>query len=350
MKLIHGGDTEGFFLKYGKEPIDFSANINPFGLPEGVKKAVISALDHAQKYPDPLCRRLTKAISVAESVPEEWILCGNGAADLIFCLCHGFQPQNGLVFVPTFAEYAQALGQAGCKVEQVLLKRDHDFCYENCLIEHVTHRTDLVFLCNPNNPTGLCAEKDFLQRLMDQCDKTDTILVVDECFLSFVPNAFSMKEFVGRKQNLIVLKAFTKLYAMAGLRLGYLLCSNENLIEKIRCATQPWSVSSLAQEAGIAALKEKAYMERSLLFIERERKFLKEVLRKAGAYVYDSQANFIFFRWKDNTLKEKLYRKGILIRSCENYPGLDHWDYRIAVRTEKENRQLEKALLEITSD
>ena len=338
--LTHGGDIAGYFDQYGCEPLDFSANVSPLGLPEGVRRAVIDSLSTADQYPDPLCRRLRAAIGAFEGVDPARILCGNGAADLIFRLVLAVKPKTALVPAPTFAEYETALESCGCAVTHAVLKREDDFRVTEEFLSHLDPAPDLVFLCQPNNPTGQPVDRALLEAVLQRCESAGSILVLDECFVSLLDDgpSYTMK---GRldSPNLFLLKAFTKTYAMAGLRLGYCLCSNETLLQDMARCGQPWSVSTVAQAAGIAALQETPYVERLHRLIAAERPQLAAGLRDCGCTVLGSRANFVFFSARPG-LDAALRQKGILIRSCANYHGLDETYYRVAVRTAPDNEKL----------
>ena len=150
--LTHGGDWAGYRAEFGRDPLDFSANVSPLGLPQGVADAIAAALPHADRYPDPLCRALRAKLAVHEGVPVEHILCGNGAADLIFRLAWAAKPRTALVTAPTFAEYATALESAGCTVRRHFLKEENDFAVTDTILDAITPGVDMVFLCQPNNP------------------------------------------------------------------------------------------------------------------------------------------------------------------------------------------------------
>ena len=222
-QLTHGGDWAGYRAEFGRDPLDFSANVSPLGLPEGVAKAITAALATADRYPDPLCRALREKLAVAEGVPAEWLLCGNGAADLIFRLALAAKPRTALVTAPTFAEYATALETAGCRVERHFLREENDFAVTKDLLNAVHPGTNMVFLCQPNNPTGQLAEPALVEALLRRCEAVGAVLAVDECFLDFLPEGegLSAKHLLKNSKKLIILKAFTKLYGMAGVRLGY---------------------------------------------------------------------------------------------------------------------------------
>lgn len=348
MELVHGGDWAGYRARFGHDALDFSANVSPLGLPQGVADAIVAALPTADRYPDPLCRELRTALSRAEQLPEPWILCGNGAADLIYRLVWALKPRRALLPAPTFAEYAAALESVGCEVKRETLHEADDFAVTEAFVQAVNQSIDLVFLCQPNNPTGQITPPELVQRLVRRCADCGAVLVVDECFLDFLQqrDALTAKPLLQAAPNLVILKAFTKLYAMAGVRLGYALCSDAALLDKMRAAGQPWAVSGLAQAAGLAALEETAYADSVRTLIADQRPRLAAGLRSLGLRVVDGQANYLLFRAPAD-FGAKLRRHGAVVRGCGNYPGLDETWYRTAVRTQKENEQLLKIMREV---
>ena len=348
MKLVHGGDTVGYREKYGRDALDFSANISPLGTPEAVARAIGAAAYRADRYPDPLCRELCAALGEAEGVPKDWILCGNGAADLIFRLALAKRPKHALVLAPTFAEYEAALETVGCDVRRCALDEANDFAMTEDVLGAIQPPVEMVFLCQPNNPTGQAADRALMRRILAKCEEVGVLLAVDECFLDFLPDgeALTMKPELAAHGGLFILKAFTKLYGMAGVRLGYGLCADAALLEQMRRAGQPWAVSSLAQAAGLAALTQRDYVRQVRALIETERPYLLAGLRALGLRVIEGRANYLLFR-ADETLGERLEARGALIRRCGNYPGLDDTWYRTAVRTRRENDALLAALREV---
>ena len=188
MKLVHGGDWAGYRAEFGRDALDFSANVSPLGLPAGVAAAIEAALPTADRYPDPLCRELRAKLAVAEDVPADWLLCGNGAADLIFRLALAVRPRRALLPAPTFAEYAAALDTVGCEVTRFTLDAANDFAVTDAFINAVTPETDMVFLCQPNNPTGQVTPSALVEKLLHRCAACGAALVVDECFLEFLPD------------------------------------------------------------------------------------------------------------------------------------------------------------------
>lgn len=339
-KQIHGGDVY-------RHPgvVDFSSNMNPLGPPQSVVKAAKDSIDHIQDYPDAAKERLAAALSGYENVPEDYIICGNGAAEVIYMLAWALKPRKALIAVPTFVEYELALKTVDCDTARFFLDPEEDFRVGEDFLASINASYDLVVLCNPNNPTGLTIEPSLLKRILDKCQENDIYLLTDECFQDFLDDqdAPSLKPYLNTCPNLFLLKAFTKRYAMAGLRLGYGLCSDRELLTNMKKTVQPWNVSIPAQAAGEAALAETAYVKRARQIIKTERAFLKKELAEKGFRVWDSKANYIFFQGPEG-LVEKALEKGILIRSCANYPGLDETYYRVAVKTHDLNLMLLEAL------
>ena len=340
-KLTHGGDVTGFRREYGYDPIDFSANVSPLGVPSSVVRAITDAACEADKYPDPLSRDLCDGIAAYEGVKSEYVVCGNGAADIIFRFAAYMKNKTALVTAPTFSEYETALMASGCEVRRYRLKEENGFHVDDGFIDQIKDDVDIVFLCEPNNPTGVTSGRDFLTKTLTACEKNNAILVIDECFNEFIddPQSLTMKKALEKTGNLLILKAFTKVFAMAGVRLGYALCSDEKVISGIRNAGQPWAVSGLAQAAGIAALGEPEYVTRLSDMVRRERSFLYEGITSLGLKVIPGEANYLLFR-APSDFEQRMRKEGILIRDCSNYPGLGEGWFRTAVRTREDNEML----------
>ena len=339
-KHILGGDV----YKY-RNCLDFSANLNPLGTPESVKKAICDSLDHIAEYPQVGSELLREKIAEYEGVKTEEVICGNGAAEVIFTLCRAVNPKKALIPAPTFAEYGQALASTGCELEYYMLTENEGFMLGEAYLDILHKGLDMAFLCNPNNPTGMLIPQRLLKKILEKSRKLGILLVVDECFLDFVkePQEYSLKRSLSGFDNLFILKAFTKRYAMAGVRLGYGLCSNRVLLDKMERNVQPWNVSTMAQEAGIQALSETEYVEKGRQLVFRESQWLKEEMTRIGYKVFPSEANYIFFKGPEE-LFDFCLRKRIVIRDCSNYPGLTKGYYRIAVKKHEENVKLIEVL------
>lgn len=333
----HGGD-----VYRNKNVIDFSANCNPFGTPKSVKEAAVQAMEEVFHYPDTDCQELREAIGVYEEVRPEWIICGNGAADLIYRLVLGTKPKQAVLFAPTFAEYEQALEIVNCEVKHYELKEENGFCVEETLLDWITEKTDIIFLCNPNNPTGQTIDRDMLIKILDRCKKQNIVVILDECFLEFLdePNRYEMSDLRGEYPNLLIIKAFTKIFSMPGLRLGYAISSNQDILEEMSWKLQQWNVSVPAQMAGVAALeKPKEYIRQTREYVSGQREYMRNIMKMMGYVVFASKANYLFFKGRPGLEKEAL-EAGFLIRDCQNYEGLSEGFYRIAVRTKEENERL----------
>ncbi len=339
----HGGDIYSRPVE-----LDFSVNINPFGMPEPVQQAIVDNVASYASYPDPFCRSLRAGLAQAESVPAENILCGNGAADLIYRLCLALRPGRVLVPVPAFTDYARAARLAGAEVTEHLLQEETGFLLDEAFIECIQPGLDMVFLCTPNNPTGRLIAPGLLEQILERCEQTGTLLVLDECFQPFA-GGHSLVPRTSSSKKLLVLRAFTKIYAMAGLRLGYLITSDRDLLSELAGFGQPWSVSAVAQVAGLAALDCTREVARVQEFIREERPRLARALAGFGFKVYPSSANYLLWQ-SHHSLAGPLLDKGILIRRCQDFTGLDESFYRTAVRLPGQNEQLIRALQEVLDD
>lgn len=349
----HGGDIYGFRTER-KKLVDFSANINPLGMPPGVLEQLKRSLPECVNYPDPYCRKLTAALAAKLAVPPDDILLGNGAADVLFRLMQAVKPSQALVALPTFADYEKALLAAGTKVARYFLKAENQFCLDSNFLKRLTKRIDIVVLCNPNNPTGQLIDEKLLLQIVNRCRELQIKLVVDECFLDFVRdgNQRSLIKLLEENRNLVILRAFTKIYALPGLRLGFCLTADTDLLELMRKTGQDWSVSIPAQAAGLAALKNDfSYLQETFEVLSTEKKYLINQLQLAGFKIYGGAANYVFFFWPGKlNWPAALARYGLLIRDCSNYPGLKAGYYRIAVKKRTDNRKLIKSIKEIVKN
>ena len=346
---VHGGDILSYEAQFHKKPLDFSVNVSPLGLPEGVRQAVIDALDDSGDYPDVTCRMLRQALTDYHGINSEWILCGNGAADLIdrvaFGLAASGEKKKILLTAPTFTEYRFAFERFGLECVSYPLSYENGFAITEGFLNDITPDLTAVMLCEPNNPTGKTTDRNLLIRILEKCKSCGVMLIIDECFQEFLdePEAHTMQGYL-EKNPLLILKSFTKTYAMAGIRLGYCLCADHDLLKAMEQAAQPWAVSGLAQAAGIAALKETDYLQKVQIQNQEERNRLKAALADAGCKYVQGEANYLLF-WHDRTdLAERLAKQGILLRTCTDYEGLDpHW-YRVAVLGTDENDRLLEVL------
>ena len=345
----HGGDWAGFAETYGSTPLDFSANVSPLGTPEPVRRAAEAALAEAGRYPDPLCRALREKLAAYHGVPADWILCGSGAADLIYRLAAARRPGRALVTAPTFSEYENALTLWECRVSRFPLYEKNGFAVTEDILTAIVPGLDLLFLCEPNNPTGRTTGLSLLERILEHCAACGTLLAVDECFNDLLadPEAHTLLKSLRRYENLLILRAFTKSRGLAGLRLGYALSQDTALLEAMGHGGPPWSVSAPAQAAGMAALADTAGPEALRRLIRQERPRLSAGLAALGCRVCPGEANYLLFFCGVPDLPRRLAERGVLIRDCSNYYGLGPGWYRSAVRTEAENDLFLKIMEEV---
>ncbi|MGN1102967.1 MAG: pyridoxal phosphate-dependent aminotransferase, partial [Huintestinicola sp.] len=315
-KYEHGGDIYSKNIK-----IDFSANINPLGMSEGVIEALHRAVDSCRFYPDTLCRELCAKIGEKENVPSEFVLCGNGAADLIYRAVFAVMPKRALLIAPTFSEYERALEAIGCSIDFFQLQEENGFELTDEIIPKISG-IDILFLCNPNNPTGKLIAPGLLSEIADKCRETGTKLILDHSFIEFSERAaeYTAAELI--EKGAVIIKAFTKMYSVPGVRLGYMLCGDERFLNRVRQSGQSWSVSVPAQAAGLAALSEEDFVSRTVTYISREKRYINEYMGKFPVIdIFPSEANFLLFK-SEKPIEDILQKYDIAIRSCKNFRGL----------------------------
>ena len=348
---MHGGNIYGNEIEY-----DFSVNLNPLGPPESVRDALAAALNHVEEYPDPEYRELRRGLANYWQLAEEQLVPGNGASELIPGIIRTLSPKNCMVTAPCYSGYETALNVAApsCRIHRIPLRAEDDFTLpENICQEIARVKPNLLILTNPNNPNGTRISANRLREIADTCRAAGTVLLVDECFLALSGGDEDSLIHCIRSEALpaVVLRAFTKTFAIPGVRLGYAVCSAPTA-ERIRRELPEWNLSVFAQYAGRAALEAAAggtsgYLTASVEMIAREREFLSAELEKLGLRVFPSDANYILFQSRDRELHQNLLDKGILIRDCRDYHGLTAGFYRTAVRTRRENAALLRCLRNI---
>jgi threonine-phosphate decarboxylase len=352
MEQVHGGNIYEMAQQYKLRPeaiIDFSSNINPLGPSPRVLRALRSHLRWISRYPEVHARGLVRDLARFHNLPEEAIVVGNGSTALIYRLPYALLAKNALVLHPTFSEYERAFGLGGCRIDLVMRDGADGFRPPwQRLFEALRRGYSAVMLCNPNNPTGDVIAKEELTEFVEEAARLGTVVVVDEAFMDFQEGT-TLKHEVLRRSNLIVLRSMTKCYALAGLRLGFLVASPP-LAKRVREADEPWAVSALAQIAGRESLKDRNYLRRTLALIATERRYLVDrVADIPGLLVYPSVTNFLLLKitrpgWDAPRLQQSLIRHGILIRDCRSFPGLGGGFMRIAVRGRRDNSRLLSAL------
>lgn len=347
----HGGNVFDVAGKTGmplSELIDFSASINPLGLSAFVRDAIVSALDSIVHYPDHSRLELKQALARHHGVSPPAIAIANGSTELIHRLPAMLTGQRALIVSPAFSEYAHALDQHQWESRPFTLSPADGFKLDLGKLEQaLSDEYNALYLCNPGNPSGALYPPQLIEQVYSMCAATGTFLVLDEAFMDFCEEA-SAKNFITTVDNAICLRSMTKFFAIPGLRLGYAIAGND-LAKQLDAMGGPWSVSTLALAAGVAALQDTEYQKRTIAFIQQERSRLSEQLSRFPMLkVYPSDANFLLVELRNGLtateLRERLMGMGILIRDCANFTGLSAHFFRIAVRTEDENNRLVSAL------
>lgn len=343
-RYVHGGRHSD------KEFIDMSFNINPCGTPETVMNAMQEALHEVCGYPDATCGGLVDKLGKEYGLPYDCIICGNGADEIIYNYASILGAgASALIYAPAFAEYERALSAYGVKINYHILNEKRGFKMQMSDIDDdEIAQADAVFICMPSNPAGQLIERNVLEKLADTCKRLKTKCFLDMCFyeLTMDYNICYVTYLVNQYSNLCVLSAFTKTYAIPGVRLGYMLSRDTKLIHDISRRQQCWNVSVIAQRAGIACLDCTDYVETSRAFIKKEREYIYNNLLELVDKVYKSDANYVLF-YDEYINCQMINEYGIQIRNCFSYAGLKMGYYRVCVGKHDDNVKLIKALKDI---
>ena len=346
LTFSHGGNIYEVKRKFGKDVVDFSANINPLGLTCRIKEVIHNNIESILHYPDPEAKDAIKSIAAYWGIKEDNILISNGSIELIYLIISTFRPKTVLIAIPTFSEYERAARTAKSKIDFLKLEEKEGFNIDLSLVRD----SDIFFLCNPNNPSGNIILND-RSRVKSLPNK---LIVVDETFMDFLPDeeAYTMAWKACGSRKIIVLRTFTKFFALAGLRIGYLI-GHKGIIQMLKQYQAPWNVNSLAQIAAGSVLNDVTYIHKTRSLIKRERDFLSIGFAKIdGLKPFPSEVNFILVKIEkkgidSHFLSERLLQKGVMIRDCSNFRNLNKKFIRVAVRKRSENAGLLKLLKEI---
>ena len=380
---FHGGNIYKIFREKNiKEILDYSSNINPYGIPESLKKRITENLEILERYPDPDYVELRQKLSNLNKVNLSDIILGNGATEIIFLFMKVINPKKILIVSPTFGEYERAvkateisgdtvslsssngdnknIENKKIEIEYFELKESDDFKLNiGNLKNELENKYDLLIICNPNNPTGKFLKLTQTEEILKECNKYDTKLFIDEAFIEFL--ADGMKESIinteENKKNLFVTRAFTKFFAIPGLRLGYGMYFDKELEQKISEKKEPWSVNNIAELAGLTVLDDTEYIEKTLKWITKEKIYMYEKLNEiSGIKVYETEVNFITGKIDEKLfleglnvkiLREKMLEQGILIRDASNFKFLDERFFRLAIKDRESNDRVIEAMKEI---
>jgi threonine-phosphate decarboxylase len=346
MKNDHGGNVSEVSRRSGiKEEsiIDFSANINPLGYPPAVREAIVKGTDSILNYPDTDSFDLISGLSEYHGIGCDNILVGNGSTEFIYWIPMVFKPRKALIITPAFSEYEKALKIAGAEVSYFPAEAGKGFSPAiTDLCSRLRDGFDIIYFCNPANPSGLLTSKDEVLLILTRAGDVGTLLVVDEAFMDFVEEE-SVKKEIFKFPNLMVMRSMTKFFGIPGLRIGYMIAGT-SCIAKIRENKPPWTVSSLGQRAAAIALLDGDYIKETIKYVRSEREFLRNALDAIpGLMTHESSANFILVHMADRIclssteLRDRLVQEGILIRDCRSFHGLGTRFFRVAVKKHEEN-------------
>lgn len=350
--LGHGANVDNMAKKFGKNEndiIDFSSNVNPHIISD-LGKYVLEGLEKSRSYPDINYTNLRNNISDYIKVDSELIIPGNGATEIIYLLMKSIKRRLAILN-PTFSEYGRGAKLNNLEIIYFHLKEENNFSIDLDEIQKNMDKFDSLFICNPNNPNGKVKD---LNELLDLMIENDKLLIVDETFMEFVgeEEKYSLINKIEQTPNLFILKAVTKFFGMPGLRLGYGVTSNKQIIKNIYEYKEPWTINSFAENLSNYLFKDKEYINGSKNYYINERKFMLEELRKISRLkVYDTDTNFVLIKLDDdeaNSLKLELFEKyNILIRDASNFIGLDKSYIRVAIKSHNDNKVLIESLRKI---
>ena len=355
--IYHGGNVYAASRRTGIPPeeiIDFSASINPLGIPEGALPLIKGDTRRLTHYPEPYAEGLCARIAARLGVGPESVICGNGSTELIYLVPRALRPSKVLITAPTFGEYERACRNAGAAdVVSLPLESNRNFDVRpGVFIEAMagnagrTKACDTAFLCNPNNPTGRLVEKAGVLEIAAAAQELGCYLVVDEAFIDFCP-AESVEAETARNPFLVVLRSMTKFYALSGLRIGYGVL-HPDVAARVMAHKEPWTVNAIAQVAGAAVLEDGTFEEASLAAMEREKAYLEAGLTAIGIPFVPSHANYYLLKvGRSGEIAAEMEKRGILVRDCASFAGLDGSYLRVAVRTRQENERFLREMADV---
>lgn len=355
---VHGGEVWEATRKVGfgkEELVDFSSSVNPLGPSMKALEAIKANLGDIPSYPDSNSSELREAIARHfKGVSMDNVVAGNGSTELIYLFAETFMKKGDVALIPapSFGEYERAVRRIGEK--PLLVKPNRDFQFSSEGFTQYLKSVKVVFLCNPNNPTSILMAPEDLAAVAERALEENVFVFLDEDFLEFVDGEqdLSLIGKLVKYPNLFVLRSFTKIFGLTGLRIGYGVASEE-IINSLLNAKIPWNVNCLAQAAAIAALEDKEHLEKTRELVRVEKAFLAGELERFDSFkVFPADANFFFVDVRRSgftagQLKEKLLREGVLIRDCSSFRGVDEYFVRFAVKTRRENEKLLEAFRKI---
>ena len=352
-KDLHGGNIYRFQREGKNDILDYSSNINPLGVPQKFIDIAKESFDKLVNYPDPYYIDLRKKIAEFNSLDLSNIIVGNGATEILFLYLKALKPKKVLILAPCFAEYERALKSVSAEINYFELKESDNFYpnIENLKREIETNSYDLLLFCNPNNPTGQFIKLEDIKKVVEVCENKNTKIFVDEAFIEFIENWQEKTVSLFKNKNIFIMRAFTKFFAIPGLRLGYGIGFDDEILNKMCDEKEPWTVNTFANLAGLVMLDDKEYIEKSEKWILEEKNFMyKELSEFQYLKAYKTECNFILLKIQNissTSLRDKMIEKNILIRDASNFKFLDYHFVRLAIKDRESNIKVLEALVDI---
>jgi threonine-phosphate decarboxylase len=356
---FHGSDLEAIEQTYHikkEDIISFSANVNPLGISYKLRSTLAENLDAITSYPDREYTALRKCMAAYANTQPENIIVGNGSTELISLFIQTRHPKKALILGPTYSEYEREITLGGGTTLYYPLKEENGFCMDaEDFCRHLSDQLDLLVLCNPNNPTSTAITCGQMRHILDTCMQYGIFVMIDETYVEFAPKEAEITSvpLTNYYTNLIILRGTSKFFAAPGLRLGYAITGNQDLIKSINTRKNPWTINSLAEIAGRLMFADEEYTKttRDLISTERSRIY-KELMSWDTVTAFEPMANFILVKiLKENITSQDLFdhciRKGLMIRDCSTFPFLDDRYIRFCIMKPDQNDRLLKAFKEI---
>ena len=355
---FHGSDLEQIEKIYGikkEEIISFSANVNPLGISTRLRDELSEHIDAIQSYPDREYSGLRASIASYCGCETERVIVGNGSTELISLFIQTIHPKRALILGPTYSEYEHELSLEGGRASYYPLHSKNDFALNlDDFTSRLSDDIDLLILCNPNNPTSTCIDRGTLRLILDACMEHDIYVMIDETYVEFAEDYESVTAvpLTSYYNNVIILRGTSKFFAAPGLRLGYAITGNANILSQINRIKNPWMINSLAEIAGTIMFSDDEYMKKTRKLISAERTRVCSALSESDRYrVFVPTANFVLLKIEDTTLNsgalfDRCIREKMMIRDCSTFPFLDDRFIRVCFNKPEENDKLLSALLQ----
>ncbi len=354
---FHGSDLEKIEQIYGlkkEEIVSFSANVNPLGISSLLRNTLASRIDAITTYPDREYTSLRKCIGAYVNTDYENIIMGNGSTELISLFIQIEHPRKAMIIGPTYSEYEREISLGGGSSLYYPLKEEQDFALDvKDFTAQLNESIDLLVICNPNNPTSGAIGQESMRKILDVCKQNDIFVMVDETYVEFADQAKHITSIplTAYYNNIIILRGTSKFFAAPGLRLGYAVTGNRDLIKAINTRKNPWTINSLAVIAGEIMFRDSSYISQTKALISGERERIYDLISKDNRFkAYPPNGNFMLLRLLDDTLTSEILfdrtiRKGMMIRDCSTFPFLSNKYIRFCFMTPEMNDKLLTCLL-----